>query len=122
MLTVRSYEPSDNPSVVKLRDADFPMPNLDNKLFVSKNVISLGDEIVAFASVRVVSESIMFFKKDLSRKYKVLALRAMVEKLKSELKIYGLDQCISFTDIPEPLMKHFGFTVDESPTKVRLSV
>lgn len=118
MITCRTWSSVDNDW---LRDiySHGELPDFSSKLFVSKNTLLKGNEVIGFAGLKVITESYMFFKGGLSRKDKIVALKQMVDLMKQELYRYGLDQCISFTDIPEPIMNHFGFTSSNEPTKTR---
>jgi hypothetical protein len=118
MITSRTWSGVDNDELRSF----YPhgnLPDFSNKLFASKYTLLKGNEIIGFAGLKIITESYMFFKEGLGRKDKIVALKQMVDRMKAELAHFGLDQCISFTDIPEPVMNHFGFQSSNAPTKVR---
>ena len=121
MLNIRIYDPSDREKVEEIC-CHGDLPDVDKPLYVSKKVILKGEEIVGFAAIKIVAESTMFFDEHLEKRYKVIALRQLVEELRTELAKFGLDQCISFTDIPLNFMQHLGFIEYKAPTKVKLCV
>jgi hypothetical protein len=121
MLTVANYDKSFEDNLRQLWHGT-GVPNLSNPLFFSKKVILNGDEVVAIAAVKLISETYMCLNNCSSRKNKVLALQEMVSQLKIEAGKFNLDKAVSFTNIDESLMKHFGFSNIEYPTKVSLFI
>lgn len=80
---------------------DFPFPDLESLLYVSRKEVVVDGKVVAAAFLKITSEAILIQAPDLPRATRARVLTALTDVLDEELETFGLDEVHVFISKPE---------------------
>ena len=97
--------------MMSLHDDSFPLPDLSNRLYISRKTVVESGHIAAIGLVRLTAEGILLTNKDLPLVTRARCSAILVEKLKQDIKLQGLDECHVFVRKPnvQRFLEHLGF-------------
>lgn len=107
-----------------IHDDSFPLPDLSNRLYISKKLAIEKDRILAAGLVKMTCEGILVIDRDLPLLTKVRVIRTLIDNQSCEVKRAGLEDCHLF--VKNDKMKNFLAKLGiidlehESPMMVRL--
>lgn len=115
-LEIRGLKDSDRGELERLsKHWDFPVPDVENKLYFSKGVVVSGDKIIGFGFARVTSEFILLLNPNETKRSQVKALELLLRAgVMSTVKV-GIDEAHVFITPSCPsgyvgiLKSKFGF-------------
>ena len=98
-------------AVEKMHDNSFPIPDLSNSLYIAKKTAIDNGSIIAIGLVRLTAEGILFTDRDAPLTTRAKASYNIMNALREDLKIKGLDDCHIFVKDTKVnnFMQHFGF-------------
>lgn len=89
------------PELIREFPRDFPFPDLESLLYVSRKEVLVDGKIVAAAFLKITSEAILIQAPELPRATRAKALSALTKTLDAELEQFGLDEVHVFISKPE---------------------
>lgn len=114
-MILRPLELSDLIDLEKCHNGDFPLPNINSKLYFVQKILEKDGEIIGGSFAKLTSEITVVLNKSLGKKDKVEALKKITEDLAIEFEKHAIDDTHVFI-VPEDneefalvLERHFGF-------------
>jgi hypothetical protein len=102
----------------RIHDDSFILPNIDNKQYILKQTSIQNGKIAAIGIVKLTAEGILLTDKDLPLVTRAKASKEVIESLRHNLKLIGLDDCYIFCKCPkvQRFMEHMGFNKSQGGT------
>lgn len=88
-----------------IHDYSFPLPDLSNKLYISKKLAIEKDKVLAAGLVKLTCEGVLIIDRDLPLLTKVRVIRTLIDVQASEVKKLGMEDCHLF--VKNERMKNF---------------
>lgn len=116
-MDTRPLEVKDIPSIRSIheRSSDFPFPNLDNPLYIVKEVIENDGKIIGLGLIRLTSEAVVILDLDEPRKIRARAIEELLRVGIMKSQKLGIDEINSFLtgeithSFADVLRRKFGF-------------
>ena len=110
--------------VASAHDNSFPLPNLNNKLYISKKQVISNGQLIAAGFVRLTCEGIVVVDLKQPLVSRVEAIKKLIEIQSEEARKVGLQDCHVFVknDSMANLLRQLGFIelTNEIPMMVKL--
>src|SRR5690349_11935805 len=91
----------------------FPPRNLNDPLYISKRIIDIDGEVVAAGLLRLTSEAILMLNPESAKRYKVTALKELINLCKIDCQKFNIDEVHAFltgdADNFSRVLKKLGF-------------
>lgn len=116
-MVIRSYQESDLEQVLAIhkRSSDFPMPAIDQPLYVVKEVAVIEDKVIGLGLIRISSEVITILDLDQPRSVRARAVQKLLETGIFKSQKLGIDEMHAFLtgeithSFADVLKRKFGF-------------
>jgi hypothetical protein len=79
-----------------IHDNSFPFPDLSNNLYISRRIAISSGQIIGGGLVKITAEGILILDENIDIQTRALASRYIIEALKKDCKMAGLDDCHVF--------------------------
>lgn len=110
MITFNSIDP-DIIMQMHGNTAAFPLPDVSNKLYISKKTVISKGKPVAIGLVRLTGEGILIVDTQCNHIERAIASAAVIEALRGDVKNQGLEDCHVFVKDKgvQKFLRHLGF-------------
>lgn len=95
----------------KFHKGEFPVPDLDSKLYLSKKAIIDGGELIGAVVAKLTCEGILILDENSPIHSRVIGSRLAMNELRKDLKLKGLEDCHVFVQKlnVQKFLQMFGF-------------
>ena len=117
------YNSIDALEMQRIHDNSFPLPDLSNRLYISKKSVVADNQVVAISLIRLTCEGVLLTDANLPMPTRARASALAIEALKKDAIKLGLTDCHVFVSDKktQSFLEHLGFSVCKEPVAMNIN-